>query len=148
MKSNQTGQETLQLPNSSRGKFDPTVRERVSWTEREKSERRVREKRRGEQMFLGGGGGGGGGPTEGGGGVSCDHNWTTFSLPRSSLQQCALPLLPLDGRGAQHGPDGFVEHCLKAALRQSRALQILDRTCGAAQRKTTHPLIKKNHIAR
>lgn len=64
MKSNQTGQETLQLPNSSRGKFDPTVRERVSWTEREKSETRVREKRRGEQMFLGGGGG----LTEGGGG--------------------------------------------------------------------------------
>lgn len=48
-----------------------SVRERVREEERKK--------RRGEQMFLRGWGGSG--PDWGGGGVSCDHNWTTFSLP-------------------------------------------------------------------
>lgn len=61
---------------------------------------------------------------------------TVFSTPCGSpLQYYALPLPLLDGWGAQDRPDGFVEHCLKAALRQSWALQILHCTWWAEERK-------------
>lgn len=52
-------------------------------------------------------------------------------LRGSPLEYSALPLLLPVGRGAQDGPDGFIKHRLQAALRQSRALQVLHRACGS-----------------
>uniref|UniRef100_A0A0E9X6D2 Uncharacterized protein n=1 Tax=Anguilla anguilla TaxID=7936 RepID=A0A0E9X6D2_ANGAN len=41
-----------------------------------------------------------------------------FSRSARGLQYPTLPLLLLDGRGAQYRPDGLIKHRLKATLRQ------------------------------
>lgn len=62
---------------------------------------------------------------------------TGFSTPRGSpLQYSALPLSLLDRWGAQDRPDGFIKHCLKAALCQSWALQVFH--CTWLSKKKVH----------
>lgn len=46
--------------------------------------------------------------------------------PQAGLEDRALLPWLLHGGRAQHCPDGLVEHRLQAALRQGRALQVLD----------------------
>lgn len=46
-------------------------------------------------------------------------------LDSHHLQQSAAPLLDFGGLGAEHCPDGLVEHSLQTTLGQSRTLQIL-----------------------
>ena len=45
-------------------------------------------------------------------------------------QEQALPLPLLDGGWAENRPDRLIKHCLEAPLRERRALQVFDGTCG------------------
>ena len=45
----------------------------------------------------------------------------------AKLQQHAVLALARAGRGAEHGADGLIKHRFKALLRESRALEVLDR---------------------
>lgn len=53
--------------------------------------------------------------------------WTVGGR-RSQEQALSLPLL--DGGRAENRPDRFIKHCLEASLRERRALQVFDGTCG------------------
>lgn len=54
---------------------------------------------------------------------------------REVSEEHALLALFLHGWRTEDGPNGLVEHSLKAALSQGRALQVLDGSCGSGGKK-------------